>query len=275
MVILMSMIWLIATPGAQAELSSSSYTIASYGISGAAAETTSPVFHLFASTSDQASSAELSSTSYSVAQGFTESIVVFTPILLSITPSSGFNTSPVSVTLAGTNFDANSTVYLTRTGEDNIPIRSLQLVSATELRGEFDLAGKKTGNWTVVVEDTSDETTSTLADGFEVKNYSYDMGIAINSPNPFDPARERTTIQYQLANNTDVTVVLFTTTADLIWKRTYASGSPGGSAGENSITWDGLSDFGELMSNGVYLFHVIDRGANKTVARGKIAIIRR
>ena len=90
------------------------------------------------------------------------------PTLTGITPNSGLNNSPVSITnLAGTGFLTGATVKLTRTDQPEIAAISVVVLSSTQITCTFDLTGKAVGAWNVVV--TNPDTQSgTLADGFTI-----------------------------------------------------------------------------------------------------------
>ena len=195
------------------------------------------------------------------------------PWLLAIDPASGYNIAPIRIKISGANFLSSTRIKLSRSGYSDIQGYNLT-IGASEIYCDFNIAGADIGFWDVVVEDLNG-LVGTLPNAFEVKTYNYDQSIAINSPNPFDPARETTTIMYKLPYATDVIAVIFSTTAEKLWQRTYPSGFNGGRAGDNSITWNGINDFSELASNGLYLFRVIDRASGRTMARGKVAVIRR
>jgi hypothetical protein len=219
-----------------------------------------------------------SSTTYIIGEGFLRTAyfkpAILAPIVTGITPDTGLGIGKMSITnLAGANFKPGATVKLTMAGETDIIATNINVVSSTEITCEFDLMARKTGKWNVVV--TNPDTSSgTLPLAFTIGTW-VDISIILNQPNPFNPPAETTTLLYKLANNTDVTVVIFTTTGDMIWKRIYLAGSNGGRAGDNSIVWTGLSDFSEMASNGVYLVHVVENSSGKTLCKGKIAVIRR
>ncbi|MFC1993902.1 beta strand repeat-containing protein [Chloroflexota bacterium] len=90
------------------------------------------------------------------------------PLVTSITPSSGVNTGPVSITnLGGANFVDGATVKITKAGESDINATSVAWVSAIKLTCDFDLSGAATGLWDVVVTNPDAEY-GTLEDGFTV-----------------------------------------------------------------------------------------------------------
>ena len=97
-------------------------------------------------------------------------------------------------------------------------------------------------------------------------------GSAFNYPNPYDPSTGNTEIGYRLSKDTKITIYLFNSVGQRIWKREYSSGSEGGHAGYNFVLWDGKSDFGETVGNGIYFLRIVSGGS--VVGRGKIAVIK-
>jgi PKD repeat protein len=88
------------------------------------------------------------------------------PTVSYITPASGVNTGLVSITdLAGTGFDASSTVKLSRSGGGEISATN-SVTTPTTITCDFDLTSAATGAWDVVV--TNAVGTETLAGGFTV-----------------------------------------------------------------------------------------------------------
>ncbi|MBU0629799.1 MAG: hypothetical protein KKC80_02640 [Candidatus Margulisbacteria bacterium] len=215
----------------------------------------------------------MSGGSYLMASGPFASVWSFAPWLLTLEPASGYNIAPIRVKISGANFLSSTTVRLTHPGQSDIPGTNMT-IGASEIYCDFNIAGALTGLWTVEVADING-LVGILPDGFEVKSFAYDIALILNSPNPFDPARESTTIMYKLNSDANVTAVIFSMTADRLWRRDYLAGTNGGRSGDNSLVWNGISDFGEMASNGVYLVHVIDKSSGKTLARGKVAVIRR
>lgn len=213
------------------------------------------------------------STSYFLREGFIPpAFPVLAMLVTAVTPSSGYNTGSVDITsLTGSGFLSGATVTLSRTGESDIVATDVVVMSPTEITCTFDLTGARTGLWDVVVANPGGPI-DILPNAFNILTWAT-LSRAVNSPNPFDPRTESTTIVYQLAQDADVTLAIISTTANLLWKRNYAAGSNGGRAGDNSIVWDGIDDFRVRASNGVYLLRVMERSTGKILARGKIAVI--
>jgi flagellar hook assembly protein FlgD len=96
-------------------------------------------------------------------------------------------------------------------------------------------------------------------------------GTPLNYPNPFKPSTQSTTVSYTLAVDGTTSLYIFDMHGKLIWKRDYASGSMGGKAGYNEVTWDGRDDFSTQVGNGIYPFRIVSNG--KVIGKGKIAVI--
>jgi parallel beta-helix repeat protein len=104
---------------------------------------------------------------------------------------------------------------------------------------------------------------------------SNEIKTVLNNPNPFNPDKESTKIQYDLNEDKDVTVFIYDTTMTLIWQNDYSAGSEGGRSNKvNEITWDGKTYFGDICANDVYIVLVVERGTKKLLAKGKIAILK-
>ncbi|MBN1166891.1 MAG: PKD domain-containing protein [Methanospirillaceae archaeon] len=97
------------------------------------------------------------------------------PAVSGITPSSGLNEGTVSITdLAGSNFVNGATVTLTRTGQSDIPATGVVVESDTKITCAFDLTGKTSGNWNVVVTNPGG-LSDTLEDGFFISSIQSDF----------------------------------------------------------------------------------------------------
>ena len=85
------------------------------------------------------------------------------------------------------------------------------------------------------------------------------------SPNPFD---NFTTYSFRLAQNTDVSISVFTLDGNEIC--TVSDGTL--AAGYYSFKWNGNTDSGNRLNNGVYIYKI--KTANGEVFSGKVVIIR-
>jgi hypothetical protein len=95
------------------------------------------------------------------------------PTISVISPPSGYNTSPVSISsLTGTGFSTSTypTVVLRRSGSTNITATSVT-GTATSLTCSFDITGKPAGAWDVIVTNPDGQSV-TLTNGFTINSNS-------------------------------------------------------------------------------------------------------
>jgi len=99
-----------------------------------------------------------------------------------------------------------------------------------------------------------------------------------NYPNPFDTRKGgpggQTTITYILNADAEVTIAIYDLLGYAVKTLTYSSGTMGGQAGPNFVTWDGRNGNGTLVSKGGYIARIQVKSPNgsSTVIR-KIGVI--
>jgi hypothetical protein len=101
-------------------------------------------------------------------------------------------------------------------------------------------------------------------------------GYVTNFPNPFHPPLQSTTILYKLDDLATVTLRIFSLSGQPVLERTFARGTAGGSAGENSFDWDGRNGRGDVVASGGYIVLIEAQGQGSTlnVIRRKIGVVR-
>ncbi|WP_321506780.1 PGF-pre-PGF domain-containing protein [uncultured Methanoregula sp.] len=116
--------------------------------------------------------------------GFTITNTTPAPTVTSITPSSGKNSTSVSITnLAGSGFYGTPTVKLTRLGYSNIMATGVTVVSSGKITCTFDLSDKMSGTWSINVVNP-DNQAATLPNGFTITNSSAPTPTPTPTPNP-------------------------------------------------------------------------------------------
>lgn len=115
---------------------------------------------------------------------------------------------------------------------------------------------------------TTSETSTVVVSTGDVKI----EGQILNYPNPFAPPSQTTKIGYMLNKDTAVSIYLFNMVGQLVKKIDAASGSQGGKAGYNEVTWDGVTDFGDVAGNDVYICKIVAGG--KVLGKVKIAVLK-
>jgi hypothetical protein len=93
-------------------------------------------------------------------------------------------------------------------------------------------------------------------------------------PSPYVPEHGYLTIQYSLSESTALNLLIVGSTGTVIKKFALDRGSEGARAGLNKIVWDGRSDTGLIISNGVYLAVLVDQSSNRVLNKAKITVYR-
>ncbi|MGE4170059.1 MAG: S8 family serine peptidase [Candidatus Margulisiibacteriota bacterium] len=92
----------------------------------------------------------------------------------------------------------------------------------------------------------------------------------INTPNPFNPQKENTVIEFQVNQDAVVTFLLYDLNANLIRKWQWSG------VGYRAEPWDGKDDAGAFVPNGVYICVLKAEGNGQAILKKfKIAVINR
>jgi hypothetical protein len=99
-------------------------------------------------------------------------------------------------------------------------------------------------------------------------------GSFCNWPNPFNPARQTTTIGFVLAQDAYVDIEIFTITGELV--KTVVAGAHRSAGAHDEDVWAGTNDGGLTVLPGTYFLRITARYASGKVedAKRKVAIIR-
>ncbi|PJA17035.1 MAG: hypothetical protein COX66_05895 [Elusimicrobia bacterium CG_4_10_14_0_2_um_filter_63_34] len=97
-------------------------------------------------------------------------------------------------------------------------------------------------------------------------------GIANASsyPNPFDSRKTSARIYYELSENAEVTIKVYSVFGRELKEMSFSGGGNGGNAGANTVTWDGADESGRKVSKGMYLAVIQSGGAKKVLKIGVI-----
>ncbi|MDA7563948.1 hypothetical protein N8762_00480 [Candidatus Marinamargulisbacteria bacterium] len=84
---------------------------------------------------------------------------------------------------------------------------------------------------------------------------SLSISSVLNGPNPFNPAiGETTRFQYNLSNDSDVEMHIYSLSGDKVYETKIPRGRQGGNKGFNyTVAWNGRNNHGHVVANGVYL----------------------
>ncbi|MDD3628053.1 MAG: T9SS type A sorting domain-containing protein, partial [bacterium] len=99
-----------------------------------------------------------------------------------------------------------------------------------------------------------------------------------NFPNPFSPLKSTTRIQYYLNQPAFITIELIDLSGRLVKKKEISPGQVGAKEGfDNYFDWDGKTDSGVIVQNGVYILQITAKGAktgDKMVLKRKVAVMK-
>jgi hypothetical protein len=100
-------------------------------------------------------------------------------------------------------------------------------------------------------------------------------GAPMVYPSPFNPSvQSEVKIQYRLSIQTNVEMVIFGGDGSTVMKRRFNMGEEGGRKGLNTVTWDGKTDAGRSVSNGIYIGALIDRDENRILEKFRLTVFR-
>jgi hypothetical protein len=100
------------------------------------------------------------------------------------------------------------------------------------------------------------------------------IGDPLTYPNPFSPLKgEKTNFAYVLSRDAEITIFIYNILGQALWKKTFRAGEEGGKAGYNEVGWAGISDFGDILGNGIYIYKFVYN--NKVIGKGKLTVLDR
>ena len=92
-------------------------------------------------------------------------------------------------------------------------------------------------------------------------------------PVPFSPGAGRTvTFQYTLSQDADVDIFIFSSAGEVLKKISFLKGEEGGRIGLNKVSWDGISNLGTRLGNGIYVATIIHQEDRSVLGKIKLVI---
>jgi hypothetical protein len=101
-------------------------------------------------------------------------------------------------------------------------------------------------------------------------------GTLTSYPNPFHPDEAPTTIHYVLDDDATVRMRIYTLSGGLVVDRRFERGAEGGTAGHNTVLWDGRNDENQTVASGGYILFIEAEGNGATmhVMNRKLGVVR-
>lgn len=194
-----------------------------------------------------------------------ETIVSDQPTITAINPNSA--PAGTEVVITGDNFgqtQGNSHVLFSATNSSLKPV--IVSWSNTQIKAIVPSAVGKHDVKVVKVPDASDlskiQESNTVAFAITV---IAGPGEAVIYPNPYNPNSGNVNIVYENVNANLIEVHIYDTTARKVYQT---------SATTSFVTWNGYNLSNNIVGDGVYLARVIDATSKKTLAKGKILVVR-
>lgn len=100
------------------------------------------------------------------------------------------------------------------------------------------------------------------------------IGVPITYPSPLRLMSENSVIfQYTLSKDIPVDIYLFDVAGRVAKKITLYARDEGGSAGINKVTWNLITDQGQKVASGIYVFTLVNKETGKLLGKGKFTAL--
>ncbi|OGC22270.1 hypothetical protein A2310_01585 [candidate division WOR-1 bacterium RIFOXYB2_FULL_37_13] len=99
-----------------------------------------------------------------------------------------------------------------------------------------------------------------------------DHNSSIFGPNPYNPNIGSARIYYWLFEERETSIFVINLAGSIVWRNSYAAAQNGAKKGDNNVEFDGKDSWGRVLSEGVYLYKIVQNGA--VVTGGKISVIK-
>lgn len=100
------------------------------------------------------------------------------------------------------------------------------------------------------------------------------IGPVLPYPAPYSPTKDKeVTIQYTLSKEGNIDIFIISIAGETVKRIFRLAGTEGGNAGVNKVTWDGKTEIGEVVGNGVYVGTIVSRDEGKLLARFKLTVL--
>jgi hypothetical protein len=98
------------------------------------------------------------------------------------------------------------------------------------------------------------------------------IGTPTVSPAVFSPSAGPLTITYVLTKNANTSIYIYGADGQMAWIKNNSAGAAGGSAGTNSVAYNGISTTSNTnLAQGIYVFKIIADG-NRVIGKGHITV---
>ncbi|MBU0672305.1 MAG: hypothetical protein KJ732_04665, partial [Candidatus Margulisbacteria bacterium] len=101
------------------------------------------------------------------------------------------------------------------------------------------------------------------------------LDTPVSFPSPFNPERDKkVTLQYTLSKDTNIDLIIMKESGEIVKRITIQAGQDGGVGQVNKVSWDGITNKGVAVGNGLYVVNIISRDDRKVLGRLKVTVFR-
>jgi hypothetical protein len=119
---------------------------------------------------------------------------------------------------------------------------------------------------------TTSTTTTTTTTTSTTSTTALPRGIIVLYPVMWKPRTDPPVkMAYSLTTDQATRLVIYSISGEIVLNSSYASGTNGGRAGYNEVTWDGKTAGGNTIGNGVYVVQLVS--GSQRIAKGYLTIL--
>jgi hypothetical protein len=156
--------------------------------------------------------------------------------------------------------DANAEAIVARTCRFKVSSGSGEVLDSI---GITDMFGRTSVEFIIDSAHFSEvDSIEVTADGYRKRKGVYveipapDENKVVAFPNPFGWEQDYVTIFYSIPHSVEVTVAIYDAFGNPVSMRKIPKGQPGAANGWNRISWNGRTDVGDKVANGVYILKI-------------------
>ncbi len=100
------------------------------------------------------------------------------------------------------------------------------------------------------------------------------IGVPLTYPSPVQLKYDKEVIvQFTLNKPMPIGINFYDVSGRMVKRLSYDADTEGGSAGTNKVTWDLITDQGQIVSSGICVFTIVDLERNKVLGTGKFTAV--
>ena len=144
--------------------------------------------------------------------------------------------------------------------------------TTSELAISFERSLENRAYYAIIdVTDAAGNTATTRIPTFNIVS-TFQLNNVLSAPNPFNPHQTKAQIEYKLTKDASVNLFIYSISGEQIWTHQIAAGATGGTAGYNTVLWNGQNAYGETVANGPYILYLIAKFEGQT-QKGKTKLL--